>query len=194
VRLRPTLTIWEDMNDFASRSAGDVSLRDVAEGDLEIFFLDQLDPEATRMAAFPSREKDAFAAHWARILGDETVIAKSIVVEGEVAGNVMSWMEGGEREVGYWVGKSYWGRGIATRTLSEFLQEVPDRPLFAHVAKHNLGSLRVLAKCGFAVAEKPANVSAGEGRCRRDPPRARGLEDRCGHPAGCAGCTIFSTG
>jgi RimJ/RimL family protein N-acetyltransferase len=28
---------------------------------------------------------------------------------------------------------------------------VTDRPLHARVAKHNLGSLRVLAKCGFSI-------------------------------------------
>jgi RimJ/RimL family protein N-acetyltransferase len=44
----------------------------------------------------------------------------------------------GEREVGYWLGKGYWGKGIATQALKEFLKHIGTRPLYAHVAKHNI--------------------------------------------------------
>ena len=77
-------------------------------------------------------------------------LKKTVVVGGHVAGNVVSFEQSGRWEVGYWIGKSYWGLGIATRALSEFLRHEQARPLFAHVAKHNLGSRRVLEKCGFA--------------------------------------------
>ena len=88
--------------------------------------------------------------HWTtRILADPTVIAKTIVVDGQVAGNVVSFDGESEREVGYWLGREYWGSGIATRALSEFLAHESTRPLFAGVARHNAGSLRVLEKCGF---------------------------------------------
>jgi len=70
-----------------------------------------------------------------------------------VAGNVVSWFEGdGRRVVGYWIGREYWGRGVATKALSEFLGHVETRPLFAHVAKHNIASIRVLEKCGFTIS------------------------------------------
>jgi RimJ/RimL family protein N-acetyltransferase len=62
--------------------------------------------------------------------------------------------------VGYWLGRSYWGRGIATRALALFLPLVPARPLYAHVASHNTGSMRVLVKCGFRPATTPAAVPA----------------------------------
>ena len=81
-------------------------------------------------------------AHWAKILADATVIKQTILFDGQVAGNVVCWVQSGEREVGYWIGKEYWGRGIATRALSELLGQVQERPLFAYVAKHNLASLR----------------------------------------------------
>jgi RimJ/RimL family protein N-acetyltransferase len=68
-----------------------------------------------------------------------------------VAGNIVCWEQAGEREVGYWLGKEYWGKGIATRALKEFLEMVKTRPLMAHVAKRNIASRRVLEKCGFAV-------------------------------------------
>jgi RimJ/RimL family protein N-acetyltransferase len=125
-------------------------LRDVEEGDLRVFFEQQRDPEANRMAAFPAREWDVFVAHWrANVLGNPSGRKKTIVVGGDVAGNILSWEHDGKRLVGYWVGRQYWGRGIATAALSEFLQHETTRPLYAYVAVHNLGSIRVLEKCGF---------------------------------------------
>ncbi|HZG69146.1 MAG TPA: GNAT family N-acetyltransferase, partial [Herpetosiphonaceae bacterium] len=113
---------------------GDVFLRDVEEADLPIFFDQQLDPDANRMAAFTARnpaDRPAFMAHWARILRDETITKRTIVVDGQVAGNIASFDQLGEREVGYWIGKRFWGKGVAIRALSAFLREVRVRPLFA---------------------------------------------------------------
>ncbi len=133
-------------------TANQVQLRDVSEADLPIFFEQQLDSEATHMAALPSRNKEAFMAHWIRILADHTTLIKTILYEGKVAGNIISFDQLGEREVGYWLGKEYWGKGIATRALAEFLKYIDTRPLYAHVAKHNIASRRVLEKCGFVVS------------------------------------------
>ncbi len=126
-------------------------LRDVTASDLPIFFEQQLDPEATAMAAFPSRDRESFMKHWAKIMADESVILKTILFDGQVAGNIVSWEQAGEREVGYWIGKEFWGKGIATQALLLFTGLAKTRPLFAHVAKHNIGSRRVLEKCGFTV-------------------------------------------
>lgn len=126
-----------------------VHLREVIETDLEVFFEHQREPEANRMANFPAREREAFMAHWAKILADETVVKRTIVFEGQAAGNVVSWVQSEQREVGYWIGKAFWGKGIASRALKLFLREEGRRPLYAHVAKHNLRSRRVLEKCGF---------------------------------------------
>jgi len=131
-----------------------VILRDVTEADLPIFFEQQLDPEATQMAAFPSRDRDAFMAHWAKIMNNKTNIIKTVLFEGQVAGNIVSWEQSGEREVGYWIGKEYWGKGIGTKALAEFLGYVKTRPLVTHVAKHNVASLRVLQKCGFVISSE----------------------------------------
>ena len=128
-----------------------ILLRDVSASDLPIFFEQQLDPEATAMAAFPSRSMDAFTAHWAKIMANESNILMSILFEGRVAGNMVSWEQDGEREVGYWLGREFWGNGIATQALAGFLGIVKSRPLYAHVAKHNIASRRVLEKCGFKI-------------------------------------------
>jgi RimJ/RimL family protein N-acetyltransferase len=129
-----------------------VVLHDVTEGDLAIFFEHQRDPVANRMADFPPRDRDAFSAHWTKILADESVTKKTILFDGRVAGNVVSFEQDGEREVGYWIGREYWGRGVAMKALSVFLSRVEvSRPLNAGVAKHNIASRRVLEKCGFTV-------------------------------------------
>jgi RimJ/RimL family protein N-acetyltransferase len=65
-------------------------------------------------------DRDAFERRWSRLRADETVIARVIVVDGEVAGTIGSWGDPGEREVTYWIGRSYWGKGIATGALTAF--------------------------------------------------------------------------
>jgi len=131
-----------------------VSLRDVKESDLPIFFDQQLDPEATRMAAFPSRARDAFMAQWTKSMADETTTLQTIMFDGSVVGNIVCWEQSGQRSVGYWIGREYWGKGIASEALSQFLDHVKLRPLVAHVAKHNSASLRVLQKCGFTISSE----------------------------------------
>jgi RimJ/RimL family protein N-acetyltransferase len=122
---------------------GDV-LRDVVEGDLDAFYEQQREPEANRMALFPARDREAFDAHWQRVLADETVTKKTIVFEGQVAGNAGCWQQDGRRYVGYWLGRDFWGKGLATRALAELVDEVNARPLHAWVATSNVGSIRVL--------------------------------------------------
>jgi RimJ/RimL family protein N-acetyltransferase len=140
--------------------AGDVNLRAVEESDLPVFFEHQTDPEANRMANFEARDRDTFMAHWAKILRDETGVVRTIEFEGRVAGNIVSWEHDGERDVGYWIGREHWGRGVATAALSAFLDELDTRPLHAHVATHNIGSIRVLERCGFERTGEPTPAGA----------------------------------
>jgi RimJ/RimL family protein N-acetyltransferase len=127
----------------------DVRIRAVEDADLDVFFEHQNDPEAARMAVFRSRDADAFTAHWSKIRKDPSTLQQTVVVDGDVAGNVVSWHQDGRRLVGYWIGREYWGRGVATRALALFLDRDTERPLYAHVAVQNVGSIRVVEKCGF---------------------------------------------
>jgi RimJ/RimL family protein N-acetyltransferase len=131
-----------------------VTLRAVRDDDLPIFFEHQADPEANRTANFPARDRDAFMAHWAKIPGNASNWVRTVEVDGAVAGNVVSWVHDGERDVGYWIGREHWGRGVATAALGIFLTVLEERPLFAHVAEHNIGSIRVLEKCGFVATDR----------------------------------------
>jgi RimJ/RimL family protein N-acetyltransferase len=105
-----------------------VLLRPVTTGDLPILFEHQADEEASRMAAFATRDRASFDAHWNKILGDRTVLARTILFENQVAGNIASFERRATREVGYWIGKSYWGKGIATAALIAFLEVDCARP------------------------------------------------------------------
>jgi RimJ/RimL family protein N-acetyltransferase len=127
-------------------------LREVRDEDLAFLFEHWTDPIAGRMAAFTSPEQtdwDAFRRRWARLRADRSVLTRAIVVDGEVAGTIGSWGDPGEREITYWIGRSHWGKGIATRALGAFLAVEQTRPLHARVAFDNVASRRVLEKCGF---------------------------------------------
>jgi len=136
----------------------DSVLRDVVDDDLDALYEQQRDPEATRMALFPARDREAFYAHWQRVLADDVVTKKTIVHDGEVAGNVLCWEQDGRRLVGYWLGREFWGKGLASRALAELVDVVTARPLHAWVAVSNVGSVRVLEKCGFVVVGSRAEV------------------------------------
>jgi RimJ/RimL family protein N-acetyltransferase len=127
------------------------ALRDVTEADLPILFEYQREPDANRMAAFPPRELGTFMHHWrTNILGSARTTKKAILVGGEVAGSVVSWDAEDKRLVGYWIGQRYWGRGVASAALPEFVAvHEAARPLHAYVALTNVRSVRVLEKCGF---------------------------------------------
>jgi RimJ/RimL family protein N-acetyltransferase len=129
-----------------------VTLREVIDSDLPVFFQHQQDQEAVQMAAFTSEDpsdRAAFDAHWARIRASETVINRAVEVDGKLAGHVASFEMFGEREVTYWIGREFWGQGIATAALHAFLKVDTTRPLYARAAKDNTRSIRVLEKCGF---------------------------------------------
>ena len=131
-----------------------VFLRDVIDDDLPIFFEQQNDPIANEMAAFPARDRGAFMAHWHRVKENVKNLHKTIVYSGQVAGNMVSFDMEGHREVGYWLGREFWGKGIASKALAEFLSYETTRPLYGVVVKHNVGSRRVLEKCGFQVVRE----------------------------------------
>jgi len=127
-----------------------ILLRPVLESDLPVLFEQQLDPEAVAMSAYPAKDRGEFMRHWDGILKNKSIVARTIVYKEKIAGHIICWKEGKyEQRVGYWIGKQFWGRGIASSALMEFLTEVKIRPLYAHVAHHNIASQKVLEKNGF---------------------------------------------
>jgi len=145
-----------------------ISLRNVIDGDIPIFFEFQSEQDAVYMAAFTAKDPDdreAFNAHWNMTRNSETVIIKTIIYENQVVGYVLSYEEGGKPEVSYWIGKQYWGKGIATLALTEFLTSVNEqRPFYARAAKDNQGSKRVLEKCGFEIIGEDKGFANARGQ------------------------------
>ena len=131
-----------------------IQLRKVTDADFPTLFEHQLDPIAASMAEFPSRDWDAFQEHWQTILYDETVAAYAIMQGNKLVGNILSWKPADKRLIGYWIGREFWGKGIATAAITAYLKIITERPLYAHVAKSNVASIRVLEKCEFAIYKK----------------------------------------
>jgi RimJ/RimL family protein N-acetyltransferase/precorrin-6B methylase 2 len=145
-----------------------VKLREVHSTDLPHFFQHIQDPEALHMAAFTPENPenwDAFQTNWNRIMADDYIVINTILFMGIVAGHIFHFEIDSRTEISYWLGKAFWGKGIATRALSEFLIQVETRPLYARVAKDNAASIRVLEKCGFTIMGEDrgfANAREGE--------------------------------
>ena len=131
--------------------SGHLLPRDVVESDNPLFYELEQDPVANETAAIPSRDCESFSHHWARMLANEQNGKQMILLGDRVVGNMLSSGDSDGREVGYWIDRAHWGKGVATTALSRFLEIERTRPLHAHVAKHNAGSIRVLQERGFDV-------------------------------------------
>lgn len=139
-----------------------IRLRDIRDTDLPIFFAQMNDPEGCRMAAFTAKDPSdqaGFQAHWARNRQDPANVMRTVVGEcececegEEILGNLAVFGPPEEREVTYWIGRSYWGRGVATAALRALLGIATERPLYARAAADNLASIQVLKNCGFVVS------------------------------------------
>ncbi|MER7795124.1 GNAT family N-acetyltransferase [Streptomyces sp. NPDC097640] len=145
----------------------DVTLREVRDDDLSVFWAQMNEPEGIKMAAFTAEapsDRAAFDAHWARNSQDPAVTLRTVVGgSGEIVGHAAVFGPSEEREVTYWIGREYWGRGAATAALRELLGAVPERPLHARAAADNGGSIRVLEKCGFVVTGRERGFANARG-------------------------------
>jgi RimJ/RimL family protein N-acetyltransferase len=130
-----------------------VLLRPVRDADLDVLFEHWTDPESNHMAAFTAEDpanRAAFDDRWRRLRADEGLTALVIEHDGDVVGSISSWDSQGTREVTYWIGREHWGKGIATAALQSLLATIETtRPIQAATAHDNVGSQRVLEKCGF---------------------------------------------
>src|SRR6516162_9178545 len=143
-----------------------ITLRNVETSDISIFYEQQLDPEANRMAAFVRKERQdraVFDAHWKRVTDSTANVNKTILRGVEVAGHIACYPQEGELEVTYWIGKKHWGKGVATQALKKLLQEITHRPIFARAAKDNIRSIRVLQKCDLKIIDENKDFAQGRG-------------------------------
>ena len=131
----------------------EIELKHTNQNDLETLFLFQLDKDANYLAAFTSKnpsDKNAYIEKWTRILSDEKVNIKTILLKKKIVGSIAKFEMDGNAEITYWIGKDFWGKGIASNALKQFLEIEKTRPIFGRIAFDNLGSKKVLESCEFS--------------------------------------------
>ena len=129
-----------------------LKLRRSEKSDLEFFFQFQLDKEANYLAAFTAKDptdKEAYFEKYNKHMDDPTINMQTILVGETIAGSIAKFVLEGDTEITYWIDKKFWGKGIATQALKTLLAIENTRPVFGRVAFDNVGSQRVLEKCGF---------------------------------------------
>jgi RimJ/RimL family protein N-acetyltransferase len=132
----------------------EVALRPLDDADLDTLFEQMRDPESVQMAAFTVKDPDdrqAFDAHMAKVRASPDVTLRGVTRDGRLVGSIASFVVDGDTEITYWIDRSVWGQGIASRALAAFLDMVPIRPLHARAASDNIGSLKVLQRAGFRI-------------------------------------------
>lgn len=131
----------------------EIELKHTNQKDLETLFLFQLDKDANYLAAFTSKnpsDKDAYIKKWTKLLSDEKINVRTILLKNEIVGSIAKFEMESNAEITYWIGKEFWGKGIASTALKKFLEIEKTRPLFGRIAFDNLGSKKVLENCGFS--------------------------------------------
>ncbi|MBO6675905.1 MAG: GNAT family N-acetyltransferase [Rhizobiales bacterium] len=157
---------------MTSKSA--VSLRPYQLNDADRLAVLLNDPDVTAMTAsipYPYARSDAEAFLSNARNEEGRLVGRAIVLNGELVGGVgLGPRPNGREELGYWVGKAYWGQGIATRAVALFLDVLRENgiegPIHAATVRSNEASQKVLLSNGF--------VFTGEGECitpARDTPK-----------------------
>ena len=141
-----------------------IELRDPVAADVLVFFVHRQEPEALRMASFPSRDRTVFTAHWTKTAADppqrfgkpsSPTAASPATWPASCAATRARSATGSARSSGE--------KESPPAPSRPFLGDESRRPLWARVAKSNPGSVRVVQKCGFAItAEDKYENYAGE--------------------------------
>lgn len=147
------------------RSILDVRLRPYVLDNAERLAVLLNDPDVTAMTAsipYPYALSDA-EAFLSNVRNEEgRKVSRVILLDDQLVGGIgLGPRPGGEEEIGYWIGKPYWGRGIATLAVRAFLAVLDELgvggDIEARTVASNRPSQRVLEKNGF--------VYSGEGTC-----------------------------
>ena len=142
-----------------------ISLRKFRRTDLDAIMKKFVDKDVIRAIGLDKDLKDItrkFESEWLDKtiknyrLKKPSVYNLAILLDGEHIGTIGCHKinyEDKNLEIGYWIGKDYWGQGYATKALKQYLKEIkkkfdPVRVVAYHFT-FNPASGRVLEKCGF---------------------------------------------
>jgi len=129
-----------------------IILKETVKDNLNTFFEFQLDEEAIHLAAFTAKDptdKNAYLEKYGKHLADPTIHMRTIILDGVIVGSIAKFVMHNDAGITYWIDRKFWGQGIATKALSDFLKIEQSGPIYGRTAFDNFGSQRVLEKCGF---------------------------------------------
>lgn len=94
-----------------------------------------------------------------------------VEVDGEPAGIAGLFPQSGiyrrNAELGYWIGRRFWGRGIMTEVVCRLVElgwaRFPVERLYARVFGNNGASVRVLEKAGFEIESRIQRIVVKNG-------------------------------
>ncbi|HEY4096868.1 MAG TPA: GNAT family N-acetyltransferase [Baekduia sp.] len=144
----------------------EIALRPVEDADLDALFDQMRDPESVQMAAFTAKDPDdreAFDIHMAKVRAAPDTTLLAVTRDGHLVGTIGCFVLEGHTEITYWIDRSAWGQGIASRALALLLETVEVRPIRARAASDNRGSLRVLQKAGFSIIGTDVGYASARG-------------------------------
>lgn len=129
-----------------------ITLTKTVKEDLYVLFEFQLNEEAIYLAAFTPKDptdKHAYIEKFTKHIADPNINMRTINFKDQIVGSIAKFVLEDEAEITYWIDRKFWGQGIATSALNEFLKMEQIRPIKGRVAFDNYASQKVLEKCGF---------------------------------------------
>lgn len=129
-----------------------ITLTKTVKEDLYVLFEFQLNEEAIYLAAFTPKyptDKNAYIEKFTKHIADPNINMRTINFKDQIVGSIAKLVLEDEAEITYWIDRKFWGQGIDTSALNEFLKMEQIRPIHGRVAFDNFGSQKVLEKCGF---------------------------------------------
>ena len=139
--------------------------------DAEVLFELASDPEVGPAAGWPAHQSvDESRSIIEEVLSVPETYAICLKEMGKIVGSIglmdpnpmIDGARRGELEVGYWVGRPYWGHGYAPEALAALVDHAFDdlgcRALWCGHYEGNEKSRRCMLKCGFAFAQERSDV------------------------------------
>lgn len=140
------------LKDFNTMTKPNITLTVTTKEDLNTLFEFQLDKEGSYLAAFmpkDTNDKAAYIERFSNYLNDPTKNMRTIKLGDVIVGSIAKFVMENEAELTYWIDRKFWGQGIASAALNDFLKIETARPIYGRTAFDNYGSQKVLEKCGF---------------------------------------------
>lgn len=147
---------------YCTELAGDLHLSPVQESDIPALFRFQDDKDAQYQAAGgAAHESEEAYREFLKRVESKGAVFRTILLEGAPVGYIAAFDRFELRELSYWIGRKFWGQGLATRAVGQWIKEypLPEGGLYARAVKDHPASARVLDKNGFSAVKEESYFS-----------------------------------